>query len=96
MLWGGWWVAYSNLVSAPVPFCFRYYWDLVGVGSRGFWDLGLGTGLDNYFLSHTFKELVGWLGQATADFTVLGGDFNTDPRDNETSYSDLKSLMVSK
>ena len=44
----------------------------------------------------TFQELVGWLGQATADFTVLGGDFNTDPRDNETSYSDLKSLMVSK
>ena len=42
------------------------------------------------------QELVGWLGQATADFTVLGGDFNTDPRDNETSYSDLKSLMVSK
>ena len=41
------------------------------------------------------QELVGWLGQATADFTVLGGDFNTDPRDNETSYSDLKSLMVS-
>ena len=42
------------------------------------------------------QELVGWLGQATADFTVLGGDFNTDPRDNETSYSDLKSLMVSQ
>ena len=39
---------------------------------------------------------MGWLGQSTADFTVLGGDFNTDPRDNETSYSDLKSLMVSQ
>ena len=51
---------------------------------------------ENYFKTHAFQELVGWLGQATADFTVLGGDFNTDPRDNETSYSDLKSLMVSK
>ena len=43
----GGWVAWSNLVSAPVPFGFRSYWDLVGVGPRGFWDLGLGTGLDN-------------------------------------------------
>ena len=34
---GGWWVAYSILVSAPVPFGFRSYWDLVGVGTRGFW-----------------------------------------------------------
>ena len=31
-------VAYSILVSAPVPFGFRSYWDFVGVGSRGFWD----------------------------------------------------------
>ena len=35
---GGCWVAYSNLVSAPVPFCFRSYWDLVGVGPKGFGD----------------------------------------------------------
>ena len=28
-------VACSILVSAPVPFGFRSYWDLVGVGSRG-------------------------------------------------------------
>ena len=35
-----WWVAHEFLVSAPVPFGFRSYWDLVGVGSRGFWDLG--------------------------------------------------------
>ena len=36
--WWWWWVAYSILVSAPVPFGFRSYWDLVGVGPRGFWD----------------------------------------------------------
>ena len=30
-------VAYI-LVSAPVPFGFRIYGDLVGVGPRGFWD----------------------------------------------------------
>ena len=35
-------VAYRVLVSAPVPFGFRSYWDLVGVGTKG-----LGTGLDN-------------------------------------------------
>ena len=35
---GGWVVAWSNLVSAPVPFGFRSYLDLVGVGPRGFWD----------------------------------------------------------
>ena len=40
--WWWWWVAYSNLVSAPVPFGFRSYWDLVGVGRRGFWDLRFG------------------------------------------------------
>ena len=47
---GGWWwwvVAYSILVSAPVPFGFSSYWDLVGVGPRGFGTKGLGTGLDN-------------------------------------------------
>ena len=31
-------VAWSNLVSAPVPFGFISYWDLVGVEPRGFWD----------------------------------------------------------
>ena len=46
---GGGWVAWSNLVSAPVPFGFRSYWDLVGVGPRGFGTYGLGTGLDNIF-----------------------------------------------
>ena len=40
-------MAYSNLVSASVPFSFRSYWDLVGVGPRGFGTKGLGTGLDN-------------------------------------------------
>ena len=39
---GGWWVAYSILVSAPVPFGFSSYWDLVGIGPRGFWDYGVG------------------------------------------------------
>ena len=38
-------VAYRILVSALVPFGFRSYWDLVGVGVFG--NKGLGTGLDN-------------------------------------------------
>ena len=46
----GWWVvvvAYRILVSAPVPFGFRFYWDLFGVGRRVFGTKGLGPGLDN-------------------------------------------------
>ena len=35
-------MAYDILVSAPVPFGFRSYWNLVGVGPKGF-----GTWLDN-------------------------------------------------
>ena len=31
-------MAYSILVSAPVLFGFRSYWDLVGVGPREFGD----------------------------------------------------------
>ena len=41
------WVSFSILESAPVPFGYRYYWDFVGVGPRGFGTKGLGTGLDN-------------------------------------------------
>ena len=40
-------VAYRILVSAPVPFDFRFYWDLFGVGRRVFGTKGLGPGLDN-------------------------------------------------
>ena len=49
MLKSYWWVvvAYRILGSAPVPFGFRSYWDLVGVGQGGLWIKGLGTGLDN-------------------------------------------------
>ena len=39
-------VAYRILVSAPVPFGFKSYWDFVGVGPRVFWTKVLGTGLD--------------------------------------------------
>ena len=41
------------------------------------------------------NELVGWVQKSNADFVILGGDFNTDPTDNETSYSNLKSSMTS-
>lgn len=35
------------------------------------------------------------MNNSNADFVILGGDFNTDPKDNETSYNDLKTAMVS-
>ena len=34
-------------MSAPVPFGFRFYWDLFGVGRRVFGTKGFGPGLDN-------------------------------------------------
>ena len=37
-------VAYRIVVSAPVPFGFRSYWDLFGVRPRVFWDKGFGEG----------------------------------------------------
>ena len=41
------------------------------------------------------KELVGWVDDSNADFVILGGDFNTDPKDKETSYHNLKEAMIS-
>ena len=43
-------VAYTILMSAPVPFGFRSYGDLVwlGLGLGVFGTKGLGTGLDNF------------------------------------------------
>ena len=49
-------VAYRILVSALVPFGFRSYWDLVGVGHRGFGNKGLGTGLDKNSFSYTINN----------------------------------------
>jgi len=48
-----------------------------------------------YYRESQVNELVGWVQKSNADFVILGGDFNTDPTDNETSYSNLKSSMTS-
>jgi len=48
-----------------------------------------------YYREHQVKELVQWVKESNADFVVLGGDFNTDPKDKETSYHDLKEAMIS-
>ena len=47
------------------------------------------------YLKFYFQELVKWVNSSNADFVILGGDFNTDPTDKETSYSSLKAAMVS-
>ena len=41
------------------------------------------------------QELVSWVNNSDADFVILGGDFNTDPNDKETSYHNLKKAMFS-
>ena len=48
-----------------------------------------------YYREHQVQELVGWVNDSDADFVILGGDFNTDPKDKESSYHNLKSAMVS-
>ena len=48
-----------------------------------------------YYREHQVQELVSWVNNSNADFVILGGDFNTDPLDKETSYSNLKKLMIS-
>jgi len=48
-----------------------------------------------YYRTRQVKELVGWVKASNADFVVLGGDFNTSPTDDESSYHDLKAAMVS-
>jgi len=48
-----------------------------------------------YYREHQVQELVGWASKSNADFVILGGDFNTDPKDNETSYHNLKEAMIS-
>ena len=47
------------------------------------------------YLKFYLQELVKWVNSSNADFVILGGDFNTDPTDEETSYSSLKAAMVS-
>ena len=47
------------------------------------------------YLKFYLQELVKWVNSSNADFVILGGDFNTDPTDKETSYSSLKAAMVS-
>ena len=41
------WVACSIIVSAPVPFGFRFIGTWLGLGLGGFGTKGFGTGLDN-------------------------------------------------
>ena len=47
-----------------------------------------------YYRGKQVEELVGHVERSDADFVILGGDFNVDPRMNETSYRDLEKAMV--
>jgi len=54
---------------------------------------------NSYYRQRQVDELVGHIGKrykddTDADFTILGGDFNVDPRMNETSYHAVKKIMV--
>jgi len=49
-----------------------------------------------YYRQRQIKELVKFVNKSDADFMILGGDFNVDPKvnANETTYHDVSSLMV--
>jgi len=49
-----------------------------------------------YYRQRQVKQLVKFVNGSDADFVILGGDFNVDPKvnANETSYQDVKDLMT--
>jgi len=49
-----------------------------------------------YYRQRQVKELVKFVQKSDADFIVLGGDFNVDPKVNahETTYHDIKKIMT--
>lgn len=49
-----------------------------------------------YYRQRQVKELVTFVSQSDADFVILGGDFNVDPRanGNETTYHDIRNIMT--
>jgi len=51
---------------------------------------------NRWYRQRQVKELVKFVGKSDADFIILGGDFNVDPKANadETTYHDIKSIMV--
>ena len=55
---GGEWVARSILVSAPVPFGLRSYWDLVGVMGLRVWGQGLTIFVSCLNLSRSFSPIL--------------------------------------
>jgi len=48
-----------------------------------------------WYRQRQVKELVKFVNKSDADFVVLGGDFNVDPKvnGNETTYHDVRALM---
>jgi len=49
-----------------------------------------------YYRQRQVKELVQVVEKSDADFVILGGDFNADPKanSNETTIGDIKNIMV--
>jgi len=49
-----------------------------------------------WYRQRQVKELVKFVSKSDADFVLLGGDFNVDPKvnANETTYQDVKNIMT--
>ncbi|XP_023348868.1 uncharacterized protein LOC111717601 isoform X2 [Eurytemora carolleeae] len=50
---------------------------------------------NSYYREIQAREIVNHVKNSTADFAILGGDFNIDPRMNETTYHTLTSELSS-
>lgn len=50
---------------------------------------------NNWCRDAQILQLVGAVRKSAADFVILGGDFNLDPRANETGYHTLKEELIS-
>ena len=49
---------------------------------------------NNWCRDAQILQLVGAVRKSAADFVILGGDFNLDPRANETGYHTLKEELI--
>ena len=47
-----------------------------------------------YYRQKQIQQLAQHVEKSKADFVIVGGDFNTDPSDKETSYHTLQSVLV--
>jgi endonuclease/exonuclease/phosphatase family metal-dependent hydrolase len=49
---------------------------------------------NRYYREKQVNQLLGLVQRSDADFVILGGDFNVDPRMKESSFLDIEQIMI--